>query len=221
MCISYSSRRASLLAASALALFSSVVGSTRAAEGGGPYAGFGAGMARGSIGDSFDEVLRGHFGSATKSEQRTEAAGRAFVGYRLSPNVAIEGGWGSYGSVEAKARTTLPLATVEVERDTTAFCLDAVGTLPVAERIDVVGRLGVARWRVAFDSTTSLPVSGVSEQFDRKVNGSSVHVGFGLQYRFAERAHFFLEAEGFKAGKGDVVEKRNVVALLAGIKVGF
>lgn len=202
-------------------LLAATAGTAAAADGQGFYAGLGIGQARSELGSGLRDALAANYGSHTLAEDKNDIAGRILLGYRFGKHFALEGGYGSYGTVDGKAGTTLPLSTVTAERETNAFILDAVGILPVSERVDLTARLGAAFWRVESQVTTTLPVSQVSTRQTREKSGVAPRYGVGLQYRVAEKTRLTLDVEGFRAGKGEETGKRTVSAVFAGLKFDF
>lgn len=185
------------------------------------YFGASLGAVRGELGDDFRNALSSGFGSASLSEDKNDAALRALLGYQFNRNFALEGSWGHYGTVEGKANTTLPLARVGTERETTAFTLDAVGALPLGERFDLTGKVGAAFWRIDMQTTTVLPVSSVAASSTRDQSGIAPHYGVGLQYRLSDAARMTFDIEQFHAGKNGETGRSAITTVSAGFKINF
>jgi len=83
-----------------------------------------------------------NFNAITGFDDRDEAWS-FFVGYKFSDNFAVEGGYSDLGDYDYDG------GDLEVE----AFTVDAVGILPVHERIDVFAKAGLAR--VKYDAEQS------------------------------------------------------------------
>jgi OOP family OmpA-OmpF porin len=187
----------------------------------GAYAGASLGAMRSGLSSEFKDSLARNFGSVSLSEDQSDAAVRALLGYRFNRNFAVEGGWSDFGSVAGQAGTTLPLARVAAARETTAWFVDAVGVLPVGDSFDLTGRIGVAFWRVEATTTTTLAVSSVSASAMQTQNGSSPRLGIGAQYRISDKVRLALELESFRAGKSGDIGRSTVSTVFAGIKFTF
>jgi len=206
---------AALMAAQVL-----LAGGAHASEGG-PYAGAALGAVRSGLSSEFKDGLARSFGSYGLNEDNSDTAVRALLGYRFNRHFAVEGGWSDFGAAEGQASTTLPLARVSTARETAAWFVDAVGVLPVGDRFDLTGRIGVAFWRVEARTTTTLAVSSVAATAAQTQNGTSPRLGIGAQYRLSEKVRLALELESFRAGKSGDVGRSTVSTVFAGIKLAF
>lgn len=185
------------------------------------YAGAGINFSQSGIGKRFDDTLSSGFGGHGSSEDKTDLGGRIFLGYRLRPNIAVEAGWSHFGAASAHAATTLPLGSVSAERTTDAWFADAVGIMPVADRLDLRARLGAAFWQVETTANTVLHVAHVAARSQRKEEGVSPRLGFGLRYRATDQVAVGLDLETFRAGKSDGAGRSTVTALVASIQFAF
>lgn len=147
---------------------------------------------------------------ATASD-KTDTGYKLFGGARLSPNLAVEGGFADLGKATAAqgaASGSLKLS---------ALYLDAVGILPLNPQWDLYGRLGL--------SSSKLKVSGningaTGSDSDRSVQA---HVGFGGQYNLSKAVAVRAEWERFrgKYSKNGVSDSGNVDLLSVGLTIGF
>lgn len=206
--------------AGSLLLAGLAAGSVHAADNG-MYFGGSVGAVTSELGDDFKSRLSSGFGSASLNEDKDSVAYRALLGYRFNRNFAVEGSLGNYGRVDGKATTTLPLARINSERDTSAAMLDVVGALPLGERFDLTGRVGAAFWRVETQTTTVLPVSSIATTGKRDQTGVDLHYGIGFQYRVSDTARLTFDVEQFRAGKNGDTGRSTVTAVLAGFKLNF
>ena len=206
--------------AAGLVLAGLLAGSAQAADSG-LYLGGSLGAVHSELGADFKNHLSSGFGSASLSEDNNDGAFRALLGYQLNRNLAIEAAWGDYGSVDGKANTTLPLGRVRTERETSAFTLDVVGTLPLGERLDLTGKVGAAFWQIDTQTTTILPVSSVASTRQSDQSGIAPHYGIGLQYRVSDSARLTVDIEQFHAGKNGDTGRSAVTTVFAGFKINF
>ena len=148
---------------------------------------------------------------ATKSD-KTDTGFKLFVGARLSPNFAIEGGYADLGKATASQGTdSVKLALTAVPY------LDAVGILPLNPQWDLLGRFGVTSSKLKISGTSA----GVSaSDSDRS---TQAHFGFGAQYNLSKTMAVRAEWERFrgKYSKNGVSESGNADLLSIGVTVGF
>lgn len=187
------------------------------------YFGAGAGAARSELGSAFRNTLSSGYGTVRMSEDKTDFAARALLGYRFTPNLAVQGAFGHYGKVQGRAGTTLPLGSVNVEREMRALTLGLVARLPVNETVDLTGSAGAAFWRVERETSTALSVANVAAHDSRSQSGASPMIGLGIQFRVAENTRLSLDVEHFRAGKdgGSGTGRANVNAVFAGLSIHF
>ena len=107
--------------------------------------------------------------------------GKALLGYKLSDNVAVEGAYHQLLDVTYSDGTTLK---------TTGVSLSAVGSMPVAQDVDVFGRLGILSGRNVAELS-----SGNSSSSER----TDVLWGLGAQYKMNDNISVRGEYENFQS----------------------
>jgi len=135
---------------------------------------------------------------------------KIFGGYRLNPNLAIEGGLYNLGTYGFTA-TTSPAGTLNGEIKLRGVNLDLVGTLPISEKFSVFGRVGAAstQTRDTFSGTGAVVVTNPNPS-QRDTN---LKVGLGMQYDFTESLGMRLEAERYRVN--DAVGNKGHVDLVS------
>lgn len=116
-------------------------------------------------------------GSGSKDETGFKFTG----GYKLNPFLALEASYynpGTFSETDGADRLRI---TADI------FQLSAVGSYPLAGRLDVFGRIAAARW----DSKLSATVSGQSGSLSG--NGTDFNWGVGMQFHLNE--HIRLRGE--------------------------
>jgi OOP family OmpA-OmpF porin len=113
------------------------------------------------------------------------------LGYRFTPNLAVEGGYMDLGRITYSARSTAPLvATRDGSLKMNAWNLDLVGTYPLGSQFSVFGKLGVATHRAKFHCEGT----GIAcDNPNRKASGTSLHYGVGVEWAFSPK--WFARAE--------------------------
>lgn len=151
------------------------------------YVGIGAGQSKlkGDIADSLQEVNR----VPGASFDDKDTTGKVFVGKQFNKNFAVEASYAYLGKYSMHAEGLVPgygASTAGVNASGRSLGLDAVVTLPLTKKLDVLGRVGVARTRVDSDAHVSLGNRYIATASDRAYS-TDPKVGLGLQYKFTEK----------------------------------
>ena len=131
---------------------------------------------------------------------------RLFGGYQFNRNFAIEAGLFGLGEFGFTSNTS-PAGTLDGRIRLQGLSLDLVGTLPVSERLSIIGRVGAqgARARDTFSATGAV---GVVDANPRK-NAVNYKLGVGLQYEISRSMFVRGEAERYRVNdavgnRGDI-----------------
>jgi OOP family OmpA-OmpF porin len=181
----------------------------------GPYAygGLSVGQSRAKVDENRIAGSQLGLGLTTSSVTRdeTDTAYRVFGGYQFNRNFALEAGVFDLGKYSLNA-TTVPAGSLIGEIKNRGAHLDLVGTLPVTERLSVLGRIGAhhARTRGDFRGTGAVtplnPAPSIRE--------TNPKLGVGLQY--AINPSFLVRGEVERYQVNDSVGHRggvNVVSM--------
>ena len=154
------------------------------------YAGVGVGATNNDASDDWDD------GSVSSiSTDKTDTSTKVFVGYEVTPNVAVEGSYSDFGQSEFSATSdgsgdSWAPGQVSGTNESSGFGLSAVGSWPVTDRITVFGKLGMLWWK----SKNTWNESGFISV--EESSGSDLSYGAGLEYdvglpqRFVYRFEF-------------------------------
>lgn len=158
------------------------------------YGGIKAGEAHGKF--DVDRISSSLLGSTpratTLGRDDKDTTYGAFMGYQMNRYLGVEAGFFSLGRFGYNA-STVPAGSLDGQIRIQGGSLDLVGTMPLTDRLSVIGRIGgtYARSRATFTGTGA--ASGVqSNTSDREVNGK---YGAGLQYEFSPAFMVRGEAE--------------------------
>lgn len=151
------------------------------------------------------------FSGATTSD-KTDTGYKLFVGARLSPNFAVEGGFAGLGKATASDATS----SGKVELSAMPY-VDAVGILPLNPQWDLLGRFGLTSSKLKLSAVDN-GVAGSDS--DRNIQA---HFGFGAQYNISKTVAVRAEWERFrgKYSKNGVSDSGNVDLLSVGFTIGF
>lgn len=178
----------------------------------GLYMGISAGESRAHIdsGRITQGLLGAGFTTDSLSEDRRDTGYKAFVGFPLHPNWAIETGYFDLGRFGFTANTT-PAGSLTGTARVRGFNLDLVGNLPITDRWSMLGRVGAAyaQTRDQFTGTGAVTVVDPSPS-KRETN---YKYGLGTQYAFTPALTLRLEAERYRIN--DAVGHRDNVDLVS------
>ena len=133
-----------------------------------------------------------------------------FGGYQINRILGVELGFFDLGKLGVSA-TTLPAGSLDGQLKAQGGNLDLVGTMPVTERLSVLGRVGAhyTRTRASFTGTGAVtPLSPTPSE--RETN---VKLGLGLQYAFTPSVLLRGEMERYQVN--DAVGHRGGVNVVS------
>lgn len=135
---------------------------------------------------------------------------RLFGGYRFSDNLAVEGGYTSFGKFTSQSTIVSGgSGTVNGEWSSYSLNVAAVGMLPVGQSLSLFGKGGLSLWNLDFDLAASGP--GGSLTASESESGVSPLLGLGAMFnissKFAIRADWerhFAVGDDSTTGESDV-----------------
>lgn len=169
----------------------------------GPYIGGNLGSTKAKFSrDPIITTLSGQgFGSPSSDVRNYGTGFKAFGGYQLNRNFAIEGGYFDLGKSSYTVNTAplgIPIPTGNFSGNTkvTGLNLDLVGIAPLTEQFSVFGRVGAAfaKSRANFSSTGALPAYPASSNR----SDTNIKVGLGIQYAITEALAVRAEFERYR-----------------------
>jgi OOP family OmpA-OmpF porin len=178
----------------------------------GMYMGISAGEATANIDNA--RITQGFLGAGlttnSLSEDRRDTGYKAFIGFPINPNWAIETGYFDLGRFGFTANTT-PAGSLTGSARIRGLNLDLVGTLPITDRWSLLGRVGAAYAQTddSFSGTGAVSVANPSPT-KRETN---YKYGFGTQYAFTPALTLRLEGERYRVN--DAVGNRGDVDLVS------
>lgn len=141
------------------------------------------------------------------SHDDSDTAYKLFGGYQFNDNFAVEGGYFDLGKLGYTANT-VPAGTLKGNIKLNGLNIDAVGMLPITEKVSAFGRVGLnyAQAKDQFASTGAVPASINPSP---STTAANYKLGVGVQYDFNESLGLRLEAERYRiddavGNKGDV-----------------
>jgi OmpA-OmpF porin, OOP family len=201
--------RASLLALAVLA--SPILQAQDLAMNNGLYVGISSGESKAQLDNGLISqhwLSPGVVVNALTSDQKGTGY-KAFVGFPMNSNWAIETGYFDLGRFGFDA-TTSPAGTVTGSSRIKGLNLDIVGTLPISDSWSLLGRIGAAYAQTKGSySGTDAGVLASTETNKRETN---YKYGFGTQYAFTPAFTMRLEGERYRVN--DAVGQRTNVDLI-------
>jgi OOP family OmpA-OmpF porin len=153
------------------------------------------------------------------SDDDRDTGYKLFGGYQLNRYFGIEAGWFDLGKMGYTATTT-PAGTLRGDVKVRGLNLDAVGTLPLTDRLSLLGRVGVAhaRTRGTFAATGAVtnPYGGTQ----RSARDTGVKLGAGLAWRLADAWELRGEVERLRI-KDSVGNRGHIDLLSVGLVYRF
>ncbi len=126
------------------------------------------------------------------STDRTDTAGRAFFGFRITPHFGVEAGYQSFGRFNSRQTITAPVG-MEGSYDTTwkvhGGHIDALLTIPIGDVMSISGKLGAIR--ATTDVTSSTPLGNTT----RSGNRFALRYGVALQVDMSKWFALRLDAD--------------------------
>lgn len=175
------------------------------------YLGANIGQSRAKIDDAriTAQLLGAGFVTTSIVDNNRDTAYKLLGGYRVNKNIALEGSYFNLGQFGFTSTTAAPSAgTLTGKIKLQGFNLDVVGTLPVAEKFSVLGRLGLnyAQAKDNFSSTGLVPAPANPSPSKNQIN---YKFGAGFQYDITEFLGMRVEAERYRindavGNKGDI-----------------
>lgn len=143
----------------------------------------------------------------SSSLDKTDTAYKLQVGYQLSRNFALEGGYVDLGKTSYSASFTGGTANADVKAH--GWNIAAVGIIPLSDVVSVFGKVGAIDATVKFNVSASGP-GGTAGASGDSTDWSGVW-GIGASYAINKQLAVRVEYEQFndlgneeKTGKGDV-----------------
>jgi len=176
------------------------------------YAGFNIGKSRVDIDNQriTSSLLSQGFVVSDISNDDKDNGWKVFGGYQLNKYFALEGGYFDLGQYSFQANT-LPVGTYSGNIRIKGINLDAVGILPITEKISAFGRLGLnmAKAQDVFSGTGAVHVL----EPDHKKRDTNYKMGIGLAYAFTPSLALRAEAERYRID--DAMNNRGDVDLVS------
>lgn len=200
--LNYSASVWSLLA---LAMFASP---QALAEDTGWYGGANVGRSAANIDDPriTSGLLGQGLGTTSIDHRDRDTAFKLYGGYQLTPHLAVEGGYFDLGKFGYTAHTA-PLGSLRGDMRVRGLNLDLVGTVPLTDRLSLLGRVGVNHARVndRFAGTGSVSVARTTASKSE----ANAKFGVGVNYAFNDALSMRLEFERYRVNdaignKGDI-----------------
>jgi OOP family OmpA-OmpF porin len=172
------------------------------------YVGVNAGVSAAKIDDEriTSSLLGSGFTSVSMDDDERDAGFKLYGGYQFNRNFALEGGYFNLGKFGFTA-TTVPAGTLRGDIKLQGLNLDAVGILPITEKLSALGRVGVnyAEAKDNFSGTGAVVVTNPNPS----KKDTNYKFGVGLQYDFTKSLGMRAEAERYRindavGNKGDV-----------------
>ena len=184
-----------------------------------------------------DDIQRFSFFTRTSQTTSIDDSDTAFgiaIGYRLTPHLAIEGGYHNFGEVSYRSHASgdFPLeagtSNVSIDTETTGFTVAVLGVLPLTRDWELFGRVGALfadnklKIEIASQGQQFIPPLGNSFSAADSQSTTETYAGVGVSRRFFEIYDLRLEYQrAFDAGDESQGGKGDLDAVFLGLIVTF
>jgi OmpA-OmpF porin, OOP family len=190
------------------------------------YGGLSLGASRIKLADDFLSYPGATGQSLSKDE--TGTAYKLFAGYRLKRNFALEGGYTDFGSFSATnniaAIALFGPGSLAVKLKSSGFHLDAVGIVPVGNKFELFGKLGVilTTTKATFAGSGSVQISFPGTPPSSKHSDLNLKAGIGAEYHLSGPLGLRLEGEqAFGVGDANTTGKGDIRVFSLGLNYRF
>jgi OOP family OmpA-OmpF porin len=143
-------------------------------------------------------IDNGATGLVSTVDEKNNMAYKLQLGYRVSPYVAVEGGYVDLG--KATYQATFVGGNAYEESRASGLTLALLGSIPFGEQLSVYGKLGVINAKVTQKFTISGAGTATADSTDMKAN-----FGIGARYDFSKSFGVRMEWERFnKLGNSNI-----------------
>jgi Opacity protein and related surface antigens len=134
----------------------------------------------GDLGPRIDAALAGQGYHSNSTTDSWSANPGLRLGYRFSPNFALEGSYDRVGDLGLQSTLLAPTPdTATGDWKSWGLGLHALGILPINSKWSVYGRLGVEQWHTSLNLTSS---SGGPTRLSTSDDNTSLALGAGVSY---------------------------------------
>jgi OOP family OmpA-OmpF porin len=140
-------------------------------------------------------------GVRTTAAEDRDTGWKLYAGFRLSPHLAVEGGYAALGRYRFEGQVVQDPGTVQASFKAGGWNLAALGIVPLGDGWDVFGKAGASYWQARLD--TQGRFSGRSAQ-PADAQGAGPLLGLGANWRHSAALSARVEWERFgRIGQAD------------------
>jgi len=141
----------------------------------------------------------------------SEWGGKIYGGVQLDKTWGVEAGYTDFG--KSRYGYTVGNSTGSIEGDAKSFYLAGKGSFPVAEKVALTGKLGLAH------NQNELTGTGLASAATSDRSSNALYLGVGAEYAINDKMALALEYEHY--GKNEVEQGRRKGAVSLGVKAAF
>ncbi|MDR1164079.1 MAG: porin family protein [Candidatus Accumulibacter sp.] len=153
-------------------------------------------------------------GLISERRDKTDNAWKLFAGYEFNKYIAVEGGHAELGSPEVRYSGSGPLQGLKgkARLKQSAWFISAKGTLPIHERFNLFGKVGITHNKSSISAKSNDAVLNAYLDLPHKKSAdkTGLFYGVGAEYVLDKNIRFRLEYENFGrfGSRGYVLEDR-------------
>jgi OOP family OmpA-OmpF porin len=165
-----------------------------------------------------DAALRSA-GATNLSSTVTDSASAFMIGagYKFVPQASVE--FAYLGASDFNYKATFTQGTATAKFSGSGVGVNVVGYLPVADKVDLYGKLGF--WSFSVDATATVSAAGFA-QITQSSSNTTPMIGVGIEYKVTPQVGIRAEYDHFsKIGDDTTIGSSKLDYLSAGIAFSF
>jgi OmpA-OmpF porin, OOP family len=153
------------------------------------------------------------------SVENNDGGWKLFAGYRFNRYLAVEGGYTYLGEYAFAGQVIIDPGTVDADFEAYDWNAFAVGILPLGQRFDVFGKLGIGYWTSKLKASGTFSGRIVQSMQD---SGTDPIVAVGARFNLTSRWAFRAEWERFfNVGDATTTGQTNIDFWSVGVQYRF
>ena len=172
------------------------------------YGGIGGGLGKARIDNDRinSQLINSGFSSSSISNTSKDTSYRVFVGYQFNEYFAMEGGYFKLGEFGFKS-VTVPAGVMNGNAYFDGQNFDLIGSLPINDRLSLIGRFGVDSVRAR--DTFSGGGAVVANNSAASVRDANYKGGIGFSFKFNQSVSLRGELESYRVN--DAIGNKGVI----------
>ncbi len=171
------------------------------------------------LGSKIDSSLASQGIAASSAADKSSTDPSLRLGYKLTPNFAVEASYDHLSSHDLSSTISSPTADIAGGHwKADGLGLHAVGILPIDQNLSVYGRIGAEQFHTKLDLASTV---GGSTAVSNSDHNTSLVLGGGLSYAINQNVNTVVEYNRFNHVGGDSTGRSAVNQFNVGLRYHF